>query len=357
MIPRVAWVREPEGPRRRTVVRAGGLAVPAALLFGSAASGWALTGCGSLVPGERRTPRVPTADELAVERAVGEAARLRAAALALAGEQRALGPALRRIADDHAEHLAALGSAGATPEPTGSAGDRGEGLPDDAGAFRDAEWSAARVALRDALTAAGDLAVLLARIAAARAVHADLVASGAGSAPPAQLSPAAAPTGTAVATPTPSAGQAGDSGLAAQRTALTRLLAGEHAAVFAYPIVVARCAGSKRAVAESLWQAHVAERDALERLLETAGVEPPAAAPAYDVGPVPADSGAAAELAAKIETGLAGLAAVAVRDATGSARLHVARQLVSAARRSATWGGSPGALPGGTAGSPTPKSS
>jgi hypothetical protein len=298
----------------------------------------------------RRTPRPPTSDELAVERTAGEAVRLRDAASALATAEPRLAALVRRIAAEHEEHLRALGvldraslpTTGPTPVPPGAAGQRA------------AEWDGAQAALRDALDAGPGLAALLARIAAARVLHADAVAGAApgGPAPPARLDPAASParstsTGGPVGAAAPTASTAGGADLPEPaREALGRLLAGEHAAVFAYPLVVARCAAARRDRARQLWRAHVAERDALERLLISGGADPPAPAAAYDVGPPPDDAAAAAKLAATVESGLAALAVPAVAATTGGARLVSARALVTASRRATAWGGSPGALPG-----------
>jgi hypothetical protein len=332
----------PTGPARRTLLA---LAVTAPALVATA-------GCGALLPGERRTPRPPTPDELAVERAAADATRLRAAALALATQRGAPATVLRRIAADHTEHLEALGAVPlpgeVTPPPSAAA----TPVPRDVRGQRDAEWNAARAALRDALTANGGLATLLVRIAAARAVHADVVASGRTGAPPPRLDPAGpvasgASGSTAPATTGGTATEtATDLGTAA-REALGRLLAGEYAAVFAYPAIVARCASGRRSTAEGLWRAHVGERDELERLLEAEGADdPPAAAPAYDIGEPPPDSASAAKLAATVENRLTALSVAAVAPTAGDDRLLAARRAVTSARRSGFWGGAPGALPG-----------
>jgi len=301
--------------------------------------------CGALLPGERRTPRPPTPDELAAGRAAADATRLRKAALALAGERGAPAGVLRRVAADHAEHLAALGALPQAGEVTAPPSPDATPVPRDVRGQRDAEWAAARAALRDALGAGEGLATLLVRIAAARVLHADDVAAGRASAPPSRLDPAAAADGT---TTTPAAtGSAGSAtGSAEGREALGRLLAGEYAAVFAYPAIVARCAPGRRTTAQELWQAHVSARDELERLLADGAGEAPAPSPAYDIGEPPADPAAAARLAATVESRLAGLAVAATAPATGDERLLVARSAVTAVRRSAFWGASPRALPG-----------
>jgi hypothetical protein len=322
--------------RRRTVLRLAA-AVPALAVTG---------GCGAVLPGERRTPRALTPAELVVERTAGEALRLRDAALALAKTKGQPGELLRTVAADHDEHLAALGAvpvAGeVTSPPASTAPPREEGW-----AQRDAEWRAAREALRDALAAEPGLATLLVRVAASRALHADALAAGRAAAAPDRLDPADPPKG---ATPSParSGASSGASAAAAgdRDAALGRLLSGEYAAVFAYPAIVARCAPARRGLAEELWQAHVAERDELERLLTEDDGEPPAAKPAYDIGTPPADPAAAAKLAATVESRLATVAVAAVASTRTAERLLVARRAVTAARRAARWGGAAPALPG-----------
>jgi hypothetical protein len=331
-------VVQPDGPpdprarpgRRAVLALAAGVPVLAA------------GGCGALLPGERRTPRPLTPDELAVERAAADALRLRDAAAALAKRKGQPAALLRRLAADHDAHLEALGEAPVAGEvtapPTAT-----PAPPRDARDLRDAEWAAARAALRDAVAADDGLAALLVRIAASRVIHADAVAAGRAPAPPDRLDPAAAPKGTPAPSPAPS--RAEGTAPEGAREALERLLAGEHAAVFAYPAVVARCAPNRRSAADALWKAHVAERDELERLLAESG-DAPAAAPAYDIGEPPADPAAAAELAAGIERRLLATALAAVPPAAGDERLLAARRAVAAARRAAFWGAAATALPG-----------
>jgi hypothetical protein len=88
------------GPGRRSVLALVATA-PALLVSGA---------CGALLPGERRTPRPLTADELAVERAAADATRLRDGALALAAQKNQPAALLERVAADHDAHLEALGA-------------------------------------------------------------------------------------------------------------------------------------------------------------------------------------------------------------------------------------------------------
>jgi antitoxin (DNA-binding transcriptional repressor) of toxin-antitoxin stability system len=371
----------------------------------AAAGGLALGLAGCTDPPVAAAPPLEP-DELAVNRAVAAATALRADALRLADTDPELAGLLRRIAAGHEQHLAALGSPVASATPSASPDPSATAVPVTATALIKAETAAARGALRDGEAAAPAFAVLLCRIAAARIVDADLLSAAVGRKPPGVLKPArdvaigsatpspaaavAAPTSTAtpdpfgtedfdpadpLATPGPlettepdetepaDPGNDDDSDLSnpttPAQTALDRLLAGEHAAVFAYPLIVARSTGGRRALASQLWQVHRTERDEIAARLEIAGVRPTVAEPAYDVGTVPANPAKAAALAARIERGLAALAAdlVAAGTSRNEVRVLGADQLVLAARRTAAWSGKPLAFPGlvKTAGStPTP---
>lgn len=364
----------PDLPTRRGVLT-GLLTVGGAGLLGG------LTGCDAGPAAPVAPP--PGADELAVRRAVADARRLRDDALARTGVRPALEPVLRRIAADHEAHLAALG-ASVTPSATAAsatASDRSSTASTRAVTAADrvrAEWSGARTALRDVAGRPAGLAALLARIAAARAVHADVIATAAKVSQPSSTLQPAPPPATASETPsgthassiepssaastTPGTGVTGLAPTAtptqslapAARRALEQLLRGEHAAVFAYPIVISRSTGNRRAAATTLWQEHIRERDTLERQLVAAGVDPPAAAAAYDVGAVPTTSQEAAQLAARVENALAAVAVDGVAATTGAVQLACAQQLVTAARRARMWGAPATALPGGSAVTTTP---
>jgi hypothetical protein len=132
---------------------------------------------------------------------------------------------------------------------------------------------------------------------------------------------------------------------AAAREALVALTAGEHAAVFAYGLVAARVVPKQRARARAGWAWHLERRDLLEERLLTAGVQPPAAAPAYDLGGTPT-AGGAARLAATVEQRVASLAVRTVAATQGDDRREAAAALVEGARRAAGWSGRPHALPG-----------
>jgi hypothetical protein len=197
------------------------------------------------------------------------------------------------------------------------------------------------------------MATLLARIAACRAVHADLLAVAAGvDLPPATgldvAPPSASAEGSTPPTGTPSApGPTGSPPPPPPELApAAAMLGGEHAAVFAYGLVTAR-AGQARARALALLTEHVARRDAIEGFLLARGTVPPAAAPAYEVGPVPKGAAQAAALAQRVEDGTAAVAAAAVAAEDPAVRGLAATLLVAAARRAAAWRGATEPLPGG----------
>lgn len=350
-----------------------------------------LTGC-TAPPAAAPIPLEP--DELSVNRAVDAARALRADALTLAGTQPDLAVLLRGIAAGHEEHLVALGGA-TSADTSASATGSGAGLADPTATADStpaptatpsrlikAEIAAAQVALRDGEAAAPAFALLLCRIAAARIVNADLLSAVTGRKPYGVLLPAKAATPSSAATSAassssdrattdpadPETGTAADpetgteadsldpTGLTEPGTpaqiALARLLAGEHAAVFAYPLILARAAANRRNLASALWEAHLTEREELSNRLLSAGIQPTVAEPAYDVGTPPTNSAKAAALAALVERGLAALASdlLAAGDTGDDDRVLGADQLVLAARRTANWTGKPIAFPGLVAG-------
>lgn len=323
----------------------------------------ALAGCSEESPAVASPPSpTPTADDLAVARARAAASRLAASAQALATADPALAGVLGGVVADHRAHLTALGAPSTAPAPSASPSG-GRGPAPDVRAQVSGETAAAQVALDDVRVVSPALAALLARIAAACAAHADLLAAKGGLQPPPALRTSATSTATppspaplpgAAPTPGPSASPSATStgsGAAASalpdgaREALAALTAGEHAAVYAYGAVVARVAGRQRDRAKDAWAWHMARRDLLEERLLAAGVQPPAAAPAYDLGQALTPS-SAASLAATVEDRLAALGVRAVAATSGPDRSDAAEALVAGARRAAAWHGRVSALPG-----------
>jgi hypothetical protein len=355
--------------RRRVVLRAGtgmaGLVVAAAL-----------GGCGEEDPVVSAGARTPSADDVALARVRVSAARLAASARELAAADPTFARVLGAVVADHQAHLAALGVAASTSAstststsastsastsvpPSGSASPSATHVG--VAALVSAETAAAQEALDDARDVTAGLAALLARIAAARATHADLLTAKAGlRRPPTLRTSSSAPQGAVRASPAPLPGAAAapvpsDAGSAvgaaqgglsgAAREALAAVTAGEHAAVYAYGAVAAVVAARERDRAQDAWSWHIARRDGLEERLLAAGVRPPAAAPAYELG-APLSATAAAALAATVEDRLATLGARTVAATSGPDRSDAAEALVAGARRAAAWRGSGDALPG-----------
>jgi hypothetical protein len=349
--------------------------LPAACTSGPGSGGRSPTG----------TPvRTPSPDEQAAGRGALAALALLDREALLAQARPALRPLLGVLAGQHRTHLVALGvhapelartptqtppatptqAHSGTPGPSGPPSPTG---PVPADLVR-AEREAAVQALADVRITSAGAAGLLARIAAARVVHADLLAAAVGlpvpdeprpahdtpsasptSASPTSASPTSSPTSspTGMASPTPDATTVTVLPLDPTAViALSALLSAEHAAVFGYGLLTARVLDARRPAVRTLWMAHRARRDELERRLADAGVTPPAALPAYDVGPAPNSPAALATLGARIEDAMATAALSAVYTSTGEVRSQVALDLVRAARRATGWRGTPTALPG-----------
>jgi hypothetical protein len=388
--------RSGTAPTRRTLLT--GAALLAGTAIAAVASG--CTGSSPAGSGSNARPRPPSPDESAAGRAVLTTRSLLAAEAELADLPWA-GPLIVTIAASHRAHLAALGMADPKASPSGSeslltspaesaspagwpsvsptswpwvssTGSPARPTPGTApaspgsGAAAAAvsrELAAAAEALADVLPTTPATAGLLARIAAARTVHADRLAAAAGlpapTGPSAPGEPVAVSTAAAASTDSPTAavgspdtsstspvsptGGPLDDGSAA---ALAALLAGEHAAVFAYGLITARAVPARAASARAFWAAHRARRDELERRLIAADRTPVASLPAYDVGRLPTTPAQLAALAATVENGLAAVALGAVTGSKGAIRSEAGTDLVRAARRAAAWRGLIDPLPG-----------
>ena len=180
------------GPTRRQL-----LGVPA-----YAAGALATAGCGLRIdtgPAPTPAPPPPSPDELARERAAAEADRLLDNTLALARMRPDVGTHLTRIAAAHRAHARALrpvpaATAAATSETTtppsatstspGTANPSATTTPTaglgralDVGALATGERTAANAVLADLSGVSATTARLLSSVAAARLVHADLLAA------------------------------------------------------------------------------------------------------------------------------------------------------------------------------------
>jgi hypothetical protein len=360
-----------------------------------AALGLALAGCTSSgsSPAPSRTGRTgggaaPSPDDAARRRAITTATELLADLAASSAVPAALASALDA---DHRAQLTALGgpppTAGLPPllDPTGttspSATSSSRPGPT-ARALVSAETAGAGQALGDSAKVGPQLAELLVRVAAARAVHADLLARAAKLPVPTRLTAAvgsagptgtsgssgssagttAASAGTTAASAGTTAASAGGTPSTASRSpgpiptlspttrvsrstadldALARVVEAEHAAVFGYALVVPRVPAPQQPTARAVWDAHRIDRDRLEALLVAAGSQPPAALPAYAVDP-PGGAAQARTLAARIEAGVARVGLWAVGRGADDVRAAAADVVVAATRQRAGW---LGALP------------
>jgi hypothetical protein len=266
-----------------------------------------------------------TTDGQVLARARARTAALLASAIA-AGDR----PGLDRVAADHRAHLVALGASG-TPSASAAPG----GQP---AALMAAETGAAREAIADLVTVSAPVAVLLARIATSRAVHADLIAAAARlGRPGAVLAEPGVPSSGPSSTIEPLG--------PAARDALARLIAAEHAAVFAYGVITAWLPTGRRDEAGEVWASHRAARERYSQVLLAAGGRPPAARAAYQVGSVD-DAVDAAALAVKVENGILLAALAALAQVNDGWRTGPALDAVRAGRQVLRWGGTLAALPG-----------
>ena len=258
-----------------------------AAVAAATATAGGLAGCTSSAgPGrpDGSTTAPPGVDELARTAATADSADLLRLGARAAQTTPALASLLSRVAAGHRAHLAALGgTAGIGASTNGSTVGATAG-PVSAQALVAAEWAAAGRALAASAGTGPAMATLLVRVAASRAVHADLLSRAARLPLPGRLQPAA-PAGTNTPTNTPTV--AGIARVAGSRQSLADLLAGEHAATFAYGLLAARASAGQRPLAQDLWQQHLVARDYLQSQIVAAGDTPPIPAPAYDVGAVP----------------------------------------------------------------------
>jgi hypothetical protein len=292
-------------PRRRIILGAAGLAATGALAAGCSSSRGAAA----------------NASDGADTRAADRNAQRAAALWGLAASWGPVDP-YPRLSADHRAHLAALGQAATTPSPV-------PGRPTPTRHMA-AEREGVTEALADVAPASPGAAVLLTRIAAVRAVHADLLA-------------AANRLTVPAVSPTPSSGASLDP---AGRAGLAALIRGEHAAVFGYGVITAAVPDAERTRVRGIWTDHQVRRDRYGAALLAAGGLVPAALPAYDVGTVGAATAAAA-LARTIEAALFTTALNALAQLEGEWRSAIAADAVQTARRLERWGGRVPALPGG----------
>lgn len=172
--------------------------------------------------------------------------------------------------------------------------------------------------------ASGDLAVLLASIAACRALHAQ-------SLDPSQSPIDAPPLAT---TKTSSS------------NALQAMLSAQHAAIFAYGALGPHLTGSQRSAAHAAFDVHRGQRDVLMAAIGARGGSPRAAEASYDLPFRVTDAASGCHLAALVESRLTAVCAQAVSTSSDSDRTYAAWALTQAALRAQTWGAPVTAFPG-----------
>jgi len=128
--------------------------------------------------------------------------------------------------------------------------------------------------------------------------------------------------------------------------ALQAVLAGEHAALYAYGVVGARLRGRRRAEATAAYADHRSRRDEVRALLVERGADPQPAAAGYRLPAPVRGAREAVGLAVGIEERLAAVWLDAVARLRGELRELAARALQDTAVRAAAWRGSGDAFPG-----------
>lgn len=271
----------------------------------------------------------PDEDEALAAATARQAAELVAAYRATTRRHPQLRPRLTALATHHERHLRVLGgdAVGADPGRRAPASVRSAlaRLSRSESALRRRRASAAGRA------ESGDLARVLASVAACQAQHLVLL-GGPGPilvAAPADAAPSGDPSPVTVAS-------------------AQDVLAGEHAAVYAYGVVggVLDPAGSAAERARSAYEAHVTRRDRIEDRLRGLGEEPVAAEPGYALPEQVTDAGDAARLARRVEDRCGVLHAALVAASIGDLRAAAVGWLSDCATRGLTWGAAPVALPG-----------
>jgi hypothetical protein len=132
--------------------------------------------------------------------------------------------------------------------------------------------------------------------------------------------------------------------------ALQSALAAEHVVIFGYGVLGARLVGAQQRTADQLWNAHRARRDRLRAYIESNGATPVSAAAAYRLPATISSPRAAAQLAARLEDGLAGGYAALSGVSDPGLRRFAAMAMQEATVRAVRWRDSPPpAFPGLTA--------
>jgi hypothetical protein len=268
-------------------------------------------------------------DETADSRAV-------AAARGLAAQYPSIAAAglLDRVTADqfrahHEAHVLRLGASvgamatasGAMPTSSAATGTP----PPSRAALGAAELAASTTATADTATVSGELARLLAAIAACRALHA------------ATLDPATAPSGAP-----PQISISAD----ASANAAQNMLAAEDAVIFAFGALGALLPKATQDQVHADFDLHREQRDLLQAAIASHGGTPVAAAAAYQLPFPVTDAASATQLAALVESRLATAYADAVLVSATADRAYAVWALTRAAARAHAWGSPIPAFPG-----------
>jgi hypothetical protein len=304
----------------------------------------ALAGCGLRLQTPPPTAPSPDAREVVRGRSVDDALALTRSARLATTSNLAVVDVLTRVADFSDQHAAELGGVydsglatptahGATPAagPTPAATDPGQVLALLAATTRTAGDDADTVS-------DGELARLLASIAASRARLADELAAALGVTVPAVAAPTPHPTASA------SGSASGSAGVRASTQAA--VVAAEDQAGYGFEVIAAKLADPHRSAARTAAAEHRARAEHWAQVwgIDGTGSDPRRASYALPTGlDDPATTLARAQ---SLDAALITVYASAVADAGPGARTDLIAALVAADSEAATWGAPPTAFPG-----------
>ncbi len=324
----------PPSTTRRAFLRHAGSTVLAATGVGAV-----LAGCSGDDEGATDNVSVaptasdPSADETAAARALRDTVRLAATYDAVLARHKKLRPTLRGPRADLQEHLDVL--SGALGDGTTASG-KPLSLPGSPNAalrqLASDENAMLRRRRRDAIRAeSGELARLLASIAACHAQHVELLG---GRAKEWRSDP-----------PDPDRATIENEAVV---EAMNTTLSGEHAAIYAYGVIGGRLDIDSQPVSEATdaIEAHRPRRDGLTALIEAGDSEPVAAEPGYLLPTEVVDVADARTTAQKVEDRSGVLYATLAATADGPIRAFAVDALIDSAIRGLAWGAPGSALPG-----------
>jgi hypothetical protein len=305
-------IRQPALTRRSLIVFGGAMTIGVVGLAGC-------SGQDTVATFPSQTPD-PNVDARKVAMATARQLRDRLAALALTDPK--LTELSTQLADGHRRQLTALG----TDPDDGTTST--EAAADTVTDLISAEQEAAAATLGDLVSTGPSTAALLAQIAAADAMYADLLALAAHVKLPGTVQ---VPDGTPSETTTSTTVDENT------LSAWSRMLTGEYAAVYAFGVVRAKVPSGHRSQADADWETHRRRRDDLAARLAAAGATLPTAQPAYDLGQIGDTTAQTIQLAARVETAMADLTAECLPLLRAADRPATATALVASVRRAVGW--------------------